>query len=65
MDNGEWIRLEEWCERYGEIANTVHKRIQEDLWPRGEYAACPDGIEVYIHEARGREWLSRRGKLVL
>lgn len=60
-----WILLDRWCEIYDERPNTIHKRIQEGLWPRGEYAACPDGLVMYLHEERCKVWLAKRGKLVL
>ena len=60
-----WILLDVWCDKYREEASTVHKRVHDNTWARGEIYAAPDGGQVYIHEERARAWLKKRGRLVL
>lgn len=65
LDTEGWIPLADWCHRYKEKPNTVHKRIGDGAWPRGEMSSSPDGEDLYLHEAKCRAWLEKRGKLVL
>jgi hypothetical protein len=62
-DNGGWIRIEVFCEKHGQRANTVRKRVHDGSWPRGEIYASPEGGQGYIHEARALAWLREKGKL--
>jgi predicted DNA-binding transcriptional regulator AlpA len=58
-----WIELNDYCQKYGERRNTVHKRVADGTWPRGEFYSSPSGSVSYVHEARAREWLEQQGKL--
>jgi hypothetical protein len=58
-----WIEVEAYCAKYGERKNTVHKRVADGTWPRGEFYSTPSGGVGYVHEARAREWLEQQGKL--
>ena len=60
-----WIRIEDWCLRYDERKNTVHKRVTDGAWERGIHYSAPDGGDGFVHEARARTWLEERGKLKL
>ena len=60
-----WVTVDDWCERYKELPTTVHKRIQEGAWARGELASCPDGTIMFVHEEKCKSWCERRGKLKL
>lgn len=62
-DMAGWITLEAWCEKYGEDLNTIQKRVQGGAWDRGDLYSTPDGGQGYVHEARAKVWLERRGKL--
>lgn len=60
-----WMELDAFCEKYGQRKNTVHKRVTDGTWPRGEYYAAPSGSVGYINVAKAEAWLSSKGKLVL
>lgn len=60
-----WIELNEFCEKYKQRPNTVHKRVNDGVWPRGEMYSSPSGGVAYVHEQKARDWLEARGKLVL
>lgn len=62
-DRDGWIELNAYCEKYGERKNTVHKRVTDGAWPRGEFYSSPSGSVAYVHEPRAREWLRQQGKL--
>jgi hypothetical protein len=63
QDRNGWIELEAYCEKYGERKNTVHKRVVDGIWPRGEYLSSPSGGVCYVNEPAAREWLLAKGKL--
>lgn len=60
-----WMELSAFCEKYGQRANTIHKRVADGVWPRGEFYAAPSGGVGYVNVAKAEEWLSSKGKLVL
>lgn len=60
-----WIDLDVYCARYGERKNTVHKRVTDGQWVRGEIYSAPDGGIGFVHEERAQKWLAERGKLKL
>lgn len=62
-DRDGWIELEAYCQKYGERKNTVHKRVTDGTWPRGEFYSSPSGNVAYVHEPRARQWLEQNGKL--
>lgn len=61
-DDKAWIRMDDFCKKYGQRQGTVQKRVADGVWPRGEIYACPTGGTSYIHEARALAWLKERGK---
>lgn len=63
QDRDGWIELDAYCEKYGERKNTVHKRVTDGTWPRGEFYSSPSGGVSYVNEAAAVEWLQQRGKL--
>lgn len=63
QDRDGWIELDAYCEKYGERKNTVHKRVTDGTWSRGEFYSSPSGGVSYVNEAAAREWLQQRGKL--
>jgi hypothetical protein len=60
-----WMELNAFCEKYQQRANTIHKRVTDGVWPRGEFYAAPSGSVGYVHEKKATEWLASKGKLVL
>lgn len=62
-DYGPWITIEAYCDKYGERANTIQKRVHDGVWPRGEFYSSPSNGRAYIHEARAVAWLKEKGKL--
>lgn len=62
-DHDGWLHIKDYCEKYGEKPNTVHKRVADGVWERGEHYSAPDGGECFINEARAAAWLKQRGKL--
>lgn len=60
-----WITVDEWCRKYQDNLNTVHKRVSYGQWLRGEHYSSPDGGMTYIHEEKAMRWLELRGKLML
>lgn len=60
-----WLELDAFCEKYGERKNTIHKRVTDGVWPRGEYFSSPSGGVCYVNVAKATEWLAERGKLKL
>ena len=60
-----WMELDAYCEKYGERANTVHKRVTAGQWQRGVEISTPDGGVSFVNIARAEEWLAKRGKLRL
>lgn len=63
LDNGGWIRLDEFCTKHNQRKNTIQKRVHDDIWKAGEIYSCPDGGIAYIHEERALAWLREHGKL--
>lgn len=59
-----WLDLDAYCQKYGERKNTVHKRVTDGLWERGDIFSSPSGGTCYVHEEKARDWLRMRGKLV-
>lgn len=62
-ENGGWITLEAYCEKYNERPNTVQKRVHDGQWQRGVHYSRPTGNEAYVHEANVRALLQEQGKL--
>lgn len=58
-----WIEIDAYCAKYGERKNTVHKRVADGTWPRGEMYSSPSGGVCYVHEERAARWLELRGKI--
>ena len=63
LEAEEWMELNAFCEKFGERRNTVHKRVTDGLWPRGEFYASPSGGVSYIHVRRALDWLTEHNKL--
>lgn len=63
LDRDGWIELEAYCVKYGERKNTVHKRVADGTWPRGEYYSSPSGGVSYVNEALAAEWLAQRKRV--
>lgn len=43
MENAEgWITVEEYCEKTGEKAGTIHKRVFDGVWQRGVHYSVPE-----------------------
>lgn len=59
----EWMRIEIFCETYGQRSNTIQKRIHDGIWPRGEFYSNPSGGQGYIHVERALAWLREKGKI--
>lgn len=57
-----WLELEAYCAKYGERKNTVHKRVADGTWIRGEHYSSPSGGTCYVNEAAAAKWLEVRGK---
>ena len=62
-DRDGWIELDAYCEKYGERKSTVHKRVADGGWARGEHYSAPSGGVGYVNEPAARAWLAERGKL--
>lgn len=58
-----WILLEEFCQKYGQRANTLQKRVHDGHWSRGEIYSCPSGGRTFIHEEKAVDWMKKHGKL--
>lgn len=61
-----WIRLEDYCDKYGERRGTVHKRVTDGAWERGVHFASPNGLggACFVHEERAKAWLDEKGRAV-
>lgn len=60
-----WMEIDAFCEKYDQRKNTIHKRVTDGSWPRGEIYSSPSGGMAYIHVERALAWLRERGKLKL
>jgi len=60
-----WMEIDEFCEKYKQRKNTIHKRVGDGIWPRGEMYSSPSGGVSYVHLQKALDWLEARGKLRL
>jgi len=60
-----WMELDAFCEKYKQRKNTIHKRVADGTWPRGEFFSSPSGGTCYVHVEKATAWLAARGKLKL
>jgi hypothetical protein len=58
-----WMEIDAFCEKYHQSKNTIHKRVHDGVWPRGEFYSSPSGGVAYIHVEKACKWLEVRGKL--
>lgn len=58
-----WMPLAEFCEKYKQRANTIHKRVTDGAWERGVMYSAPDGSSCFVHEERAVAWLREKGQL--
>ena len=58
-----WMRVDDFCAKYSQRRNTIHKRVMDGAWPRGEIYSAPDGGVGWVHEERAVRWLKEKGKL--
>lgn len=60
-----WLEVDAFCAKYKQSKNTIHKRVHDGVWARGEIYASPSGGVAYVHVERALKWLEVRGKLKL
>lgn len=58
-----WMPLAEFCVKYGQRPNTLHKRVFDGIWERGVMFSSPTAGTSYVHEPRAVAWLIVKGYL--